>query len=46
MIMSFPRFTWQSGLKYTEIRLQTLQGKDIILSLENNFLCWYRLSDG
>ena len=29
-------FTWQCGLKYTGINLQTLQDKDMILLLENN----------
>ena len=34
--VSLPGFTWQCGLKYTEINLQTLQEKDMILLLENN----------
>ena len=34
--VSLPGFTWQCGLKYTEISLQTLQDKDMILLLENN----------
>ena len=34
--VSLPGYTWQCGLKYTGIRLQTLQGKDMILLLENN----------
>ena len=29
-------YTWQCGLKYTGINLQTLQDKDVILLLENN----------
>ena len=29
-------YTWQCGLKYTDIKLQTLQDKDMILILENN----------
>ena len=32
--MSLPGYTWQSGLKYTGINLQTIQGKDLILTLE------------
>ena len=34
--VSLPGYTWQSGLKYTGINLQTLQDKDMILLLENN----------
>ena len=34
--MSLPGYTWQCGLKYTGINLQTLQDKDMILVLENN----------
>ena len=34
--VSLPGYTWQCGLKYTGINLQTLQGKDMILLLENN----------
>ena len=34
--VSLPGYTWQCGLKYTDIRLQTLQDKDMILLLENN----------
>ena len=34
--ISLPGYTWQCGLKYIEIRLQTLQDKDMILLLENN----------
>ena len=32
--VSLPGYTWQCGLKHTDIRLQTLQDKDIILLLE------------
>ena len=35
--VSLPGYTWQCGLKYTGINLQSLQDKDIILLLENNF---------
>ena len=34
--VSLPGYTWQCGLKYTGINLQTLQDKDLILTLENN----------
>ena len=34
--VSLPSYTWQCGLKYTGINLQTLQDKDMILLLENN----------
>ena len=34
--VSLPGFTWQCGLKYTGINLQTLQDKEMILLLENN----------
>ena len=34
--VSLPGYTWQCGLKYTGINLQTLQGKDMILLLQNN----------
>ena len=34
--VSLPGYLWQCGLKYTGINLQTLQGKDMILLLENN----------
>ena len=33
--VSLPGYTWQCGLKNTGINLQTLQGKDLILTLEN-----------
>ena len=31
---SLPGYTWQCGLKYTDIKLQTLQDKDMTLLLE------------
>ena len=34
--VSLPGYTWQCGLKYTGINLQTLQDKDMFLLLENN----------
>ena len=34
--VSLPGYTWQCGLEYTGINLQTLQDKDMILLLENN----------
>ena len=34
--VSLPGYTWQCGLKYTGINLQTLQNKDMILLIENN----------
>ena len=34
--VSLPGYTWECGLKYTDIKLQTLQDKDMILLLENN----------
>ena len=34
--VSLPGYTWECGLKYTGINLQTLQNKDMILVLENN----------
>ena len=33
--VSFFGYTWQCGLKYSDIRLQTLQDKDAVLLLEN-----------
>ena len=33
--VSLPGYTWQCGLKYTGITLQTLQDKDMILTIEN-----------
>ena len=34
--VSLPGYTWQCGLKYTGINLQTLQNKDMTLVIENN----------
>ena len=34
--VSLPGYTWQCGLKYTGINLQTLQDNDMILLIENN----------
>ena len=34
--VSLPGYTWQCGSKYTGINLQTLQDKDLFLTLENN----------
>ena len=34
--VSLPGYTWQCGMKYTDIKLQTLQDKDMILLIENN----------
>ena len=34
--VSLPGYTWQCGLKYTRINLQTLQDKEKILLLQNN----------
>ena len=34
--VSLPGYTWQCGMKYTDIKLQTFQNKDMILLLENN----------
>ena len=34
--VSMPGYTWQCGLNYTGINLETLQDKDMILLLENN----------
>ena len=33
--VSLPGYTWECGLKYTGINLQTLQDRDLILILEN-----------
>ena len=35
--VSLPGCTWQVGMKYTNIRLQTNQDKDVLLSFENTF---------
>ena len=34
--VSLPVYTWQCGLKYTGVNLQTLQDKDMILLIEKN----------
>ena len=34
--VSLPGYTWECGLKYTGINLQTIQDKDLILTLEIN----------
>ena len=34
--VSLPGYTYQCALKYTDIKLQTIQDKDLILLLENN----------
>ena len=34
--VSLPGYTWQCGMKYSNIKLQTLQDKDLILLLRNN----------
>ena len=34
--VSLPGYTVQCGMKYTDIKLQTLQDRDMILLLENN----------
>ena len=34
--VSLPGYTWQCGLKYNDIKLQTPQEKDMILLVENN----------
>ena len=34
--VSLPSDTYQSALKHTDIKLQTLQDKDLILLIENN----------
>ena len=34
--VSLTGYTWQCGLKYTRINLQTLQDKDSIMTVENN----------
>ena len=37
--VSLPAYTWQCGLNYTGIYLQTLDDKGLILTLENNLRC-------
>ena len=44
--VSLPGYTWEAGLKYTNIKLQTLQDKDMILLLENNITRWNFISNG
>ena len=34
--VSLPGYTWQRGMNYTDIKLQTIQDEDLILTLENN----------
>ena len=34
--VSSPSYKWQCGIKYTDIKLKTLQDKDLILILEKN----------
>ena len=34
--VSLPGYTWQRGLKYASMNLQTFQDKPMILLLENN----------
>ena len=34
--VSLPAYTWQCGLKFTRLNIQTLRDKDMILLLENN----------
>ena len=34
--VSLPSYTYQCALKYTDIKLQTLQDKDLIFLIENN----------
>ena len=34
--VSLPGYTWQYGMKHTDIKLQTLQDKDMILLIEIN----------
>ena len=33
--VTLPGYTWQCGMKSTDIKLQTLQDKDLTLTLEN-----------
>ena len=37
--VSLPGYTWQCWMKYTDIKLRTLQDKDLILTIENNIRC-------
>ena len=34
--VSLPGYTWECGMKYTDIKLQTLHDRDMILLFENN----------
>ena len=34
--VKLPGYTWQCGMKHTDIKLQTLQDTDLILTLEDN----------
>ena len=34
--VSLPGYTWECGMKYTDIKLRTLQDKNLILTLENS----------
>ena len=34
--VSSPSYTWQCGSRYTGEDIQTLQDKDLVLTLENN----------
>ena len=34
--VSLPGYTWHCGMKYTDINLQTLQDKNMILLIESN----------
>ena len=34
--LTLPGYTWQCGLKYTGMNLQTLQDEDMVFLLENN----------
>ena len=34
--VSLPGYTWQCGMNYNNIKLQTLQDKDLFLTLEDN----------
>ena len=34
--MSLRGYTWQCGMKYTDIKLQIFQGRDMLLLLEND----------
>ena len=36
LCVSLPGYTWEFGLKFTNFKLEALQDKEIILTLENN----------